>query len=147
MFAFVNPDEGSMIQGWLDINYGGMDILDVLNKWKNGIPEQKQRIAFDMDIKGRMSGARGLTFENFADELRAFDRLEHRIEEAIAEELSARAARQQRVDNLLSGTDVLVLPGDDGIFHPTTRAAFTEDELTAVQSGKALTKIIEQRGG
>ncbi len=142
MFAFIDPAYSTMIQGWVDVNYSDHDMLDILQKWLNSIPKQKQQLAFNFDAQGRMDGNSPGTFQNFANELGAFDRLEERINRAINAELAARGRRHVAVAQFLKRTELLLLPGEDETFRKTTRAAFTEDDLAGVRSGDALTKII-----
>ena len=141
-FAYLDRPDDSMMQGWLEVNYEGKDLLDYLYKWKNGIPEQKQQLAYEYEISGRMKAMDPAAFTSLNKQLQAFDRLEKQLDAAIAAETKAHTARHQQVGDLLRNAEILVLPGTDQVFHATTRPAFSPDDFEAVRAGGALTKMI-----
>jgi len=141
-FAFFDQPHGTVMQGWVNVRNTGDEILNVLSKWKDSIPTQKQQLAYDYEIDGRMSGSAPDVFKDFTKQLRAFDRLERRLVAAIEAERKARIAQQRRVRTLLRDADILIMPGEEALFHPTTQPAFRESDLEAVRAGDVLTKIV-----
>ncbi|UCC29081.1 MAG: hypothetical protein JSU86_12865 [Phycisphaerales bacterium] len=141
-FAYLDRPDDSMMQGWLEVNYEGKDLLDYLYKWKNSIPEQKQQLAYEYEISGRMNAMDPAAFTSLDKQLQAFDRLEKQLDAAIAAETKAHTARHQQVGDLLRDAEILVLPGTDQVFHATTRPAFSPDDFEAVRAGGALTKMV-----
>jgi len=141
-FAYLDRPDDSLMQGWLEVNYEGKDLLDYLYKWKNSIPEQKQRLAYDYEISGRTDSIDPAAFKSLTKQLRAFDRLEKRLDAAITAEVKAQTARHQQIRDLLRDAEILILPGSDQVFHATTRAAFSPDDFEAVRAAGALTKMV-----
>lgn len=141
-FAFFDRDHGDLMQGWLDVRSTGNGILDTLYEWQNNIPEQKQRLAYDFKINERMKADNPLVFESFARRLRALEQLEQRIGASITAELEAQSARFHKVRDLLHRADILILPGEEAFFQPTTRPAITVEDLTAVRAGGVVSKMV-----
>lgn len=136
MFAFLDREYGDVMQGWLDVRRTGDDILDTLNNWKNSIGEQKQWLAYDYEVNGRIEGSDPANFKSFRKQFRAFNRLERRIGRAIKAELRARTQRQHQLRDFLRHAEILLMPGGDELFHPTTQPAFGDDDLAATRGSR-----------
>ncbi len=141
-FAFFDRDHGDLMQGWLDVRSTGNGILDTLYEWQNSIPEQKQRLAYDFKINERMKASNPVVFESFARRLRAVEQLEQRIDASITAELEAQSARFHKVRDLLHRADILILPGEEVFFQPTTRPALTVEDLAVVRAGGVVSKMV-----
>jgi len=141
-FAFVDRKHEDMIQGWMSIHPEGHDILSYLQRWKNMIPDLKQQLAYDYEITGKMQTGDPEIFEAFTNQLDAIEEFEERLNSTIKAEMSADAHRQQKVRDLFRSAEIRLLPGREEVFQPATRAAFNEEEVQAIHSGGALTKII-----
>lgn len=141
-FAFFDRDHGDLMQGWLDVRSTGNGILDTLYEWQNSIPEQKQRLAYDFKISERMKASNPVVFESFARRLRAVEQLEQRIDASITAELEAQSARFHKVRDLLHRADILILPGEEAFFQPTTRPALTVEDLAVVRAGGVVSKMV-----
>ncbi len=141
-FAFFDRDHGDMMQGWLEVRSTGSGILDTLYQWRNNIPQQKQQLAYDFKISERMKADNPVVFESFARRLRALEELEQRIGVSITSELEAQSTRFHKVRDLLHQADILILPGEDTFFRPTTRPALTKEDLTAVRAGGVVSKMV-----
>ena len=141
-FAFVDPGQSDMIQGWIDVNNIGHDIVQMLRGWKNDIPEQKRMLAYHYETSGRMNSSPTEAFEDFSEQLNAFNKLERQIDRTIGHETQVMADRSRRISTFLRSAELLVMPGDDTVFHPTTQAMFTSDDLNGARGGHAQSKIV-----
>lgn len=141
-FAFLDRDQGDLMQGWLKVNHERAELVDLLCRWRDNIPQQRRRSAYDFEISGRMSHSDPDAFECFSKQLDAIDRLESRLDETIEAELAARTTRHERVHELFHGVEIQIMPGGDPLFHPGTRPAFNDKNLVAVRAGGAVTKIV-----
>lgn len=141
-FAYLNPDSQSAIQGWLDVNPGGTEILDFLMRWRDNIPKMREAMAFEMELAGGTTTYNSFFFDGFTKQLGAFERLERQLNQAITREQQAQAAANMQYNELLRNAEVLLLPSPTGFFHPTTRPAVSEAELASVQSGTPISKMI-----
>ncbi len=141
-FAFINPDKDEAVQGWLDVNPGGTEIVDFLMRWYNDIPQMRQALAYELELAGGSNARNSGIFEGFVTQLRAFDRLESQLAQAIADERQAQADSAWQYNEFLRNAEVLLLPSETGFFHPTTQPTVTEAELASVRSGKTISKVI-----
>ncbi len=141
-FGFWNHDDATALKGWVEVNFAGTELVDTLREWKDRIPEQKQWLAYDFEIKGKLDTTDSKVFASFAKQLRAFDKLEREIDEAIMQETRMQEQRQRRVHEVLSDSVVLMLPTGSGIFHPTTQPVFAPEDVTRAKSGDAVTKVL-----
>ncbi len=141
-FAYVDREHDAFMQGWLDVNGRGFDLLDVLYGWQESIPQQKHQLAFDLDLRGAPNSADGEVFNQFATQLQAYDRLERSIDQTIQSELRARTSRTNGWNHFLSGAEVLIMPGGEPVFQATTRPAISRAELASLNEGDSLTKIV-----
>jgi hypothetical protein len=141
-FAFFDRETESTVQGWVDVHSVGDDVLDMLYKWKEGIPQQRRRLAYNYEISGWPDGVNADDFGGFGEQLEAFDRLERRIDEALAAERKAHSTRQREVGDLLRRSEILLMPGGEPFFHPTTLPAFNDADLASVRAGDVVTKIV-----
>jgi len=138
---FDQPNETAM-QGWLDIRNTGSDLVSVLNKWKDSIAEQKRQMAYELEIDGRMRVNDPDVFKSFKKQMQAYNRLERQLENSIKAEYRSETANQRERRDLLRNVDVVIMPGEDPFFSPTTQPAFTESDLEAIRTGEVVTKIV-----
>ena len=141
-FAYVDRENDAFMQGWLEVNGRGFDLLDILYRWRESVPRQKHQLAFEMDLRGEPTAADEEMFNQFAEQLQAFDRLEQRIDQTIQSELRARTLRTDGWNHFLNGAEVLIMPGGEPVFQATTRPAISRAELASLSEGESLTKII-----
>jgi hypothetical protein len=141
-FAFIDQGQPAAAQGSIHVNLGSNTLLDMLTKWKKDIPEQKKWFAYEYEIRGRLKGGDEQAFQSWAKQMRAFDRLERRIEQAIRQEQSVVARQQSQYNSFLASTEVLMLPGAQGVFRPTTEPAFSQQELAKLWKGQSLSKML-----
>lgn len=141
-FAFLDPDTSTAVQGWINVNARDTEMIDFLQNWRNSIPEQKQWLAYDLEIQGKLKGGNTNAFTSFAHQLRAYDRLANQLDQAIVEEMRARAETTRNYDAFLQSAELLVLPGGEEFFSPTTKAAFSAEDLDRVRSGETMSKML-----
>ena len=141
-FAMIDRQHGASLQGWVDVHGGGSDILDALYRWKNNVPRHKERIAFEWDLLDGSNAGNTGNFFGFSTQLDALNTLDQRIDGVIESELAAQAERQRNVNGFLRNAEILLVPGTEKFFHPTTDPTFNEDDLTSVRNGQAMSKIV-----
>lgn len=141
-FAFFDQDQPAAAQGWIQVNHGGNELIDILQRWKAEIPQQKNWFAYDFELKGKLDGKDQQSFRSFAKQLRAFDRLERQLDWAIESELRNGAWARQRYNQFFSNAEVLMLPGGEGVFHPTTQPAFDREDVQKVWDGDSVSKVL-----
>ncbi len=141
-FAFFDQPKQAVMQGWLDIRNTKSDLASVLSKWKDSIDEQKKRLAFDLEVDGRMTLSDPEVFNEFEKQMKACDRLNRSIDAAIKMEYRAQKTKKKNIVDLLHDAELVIMPGEDTFFHPTTQPAFNEDDVAAVHAGNAVTKMI-----
>ena len=141
-FGCWDQDDETTFKGWVRVNTGGTELIDTLREWKADIPKQKHWLAYDFELKGKLYNTDAAVFRRFANQLRAFDRLERQMDEAIAHEEQMQAEMNRRHNDFLAHTEILVLPGDEGWFYPTTMPTFTDDDVRLVKSGNSMTKLL-----
>ncbi len=141
-FAFFDHEKGSSMQGWVDVRNAGDDVLDILYRWKNGIPQQKQRVAYELELTSGLHGNNPAAFESLSHQFAALDQLEQRIDQAIIAERKAHGTQMLSARDFLREAEVLLVPGEGDFFRATTEPAFTEDDVENVNSGQAMTKLV-----
>ncbi len=141
-FGFWDDDHDAPLQGAVQVNTNGTDLLDTLQRWRQALPKQKEWLAYDFELKGKLNTPDATVFKSFARQLRAFNRLERRLDEVIASEQAIQNEQNERNRQFLQKTRILVLPGGTAFFEPTTRPAFTENDVKTVRSGQEVTKLI-----
>ncbi|MCH7839390.1 MAG: hypothetical protein IID38_04025 [Planctomycetes bacterium] len=141
-FALLDQDEAKAVQGWIHVATTGTELVDVLRKWRNDIPEQKQGLAYDFELQNNLQTRNAKVFKSFARQLRAFNQLERELDAAIDREMQTQAHAQMRTGGFLHNIEVLLLPGDNSFFRPTTQPAFSKQELDRVRSGEAASKMV-----
>lgn len=141
-FAYLKPDQDKAVQGWVDVNPGGTDMIDFLNRWYENIPQMRQSLAFELEMAGGTKMANPSVFEGFAKQLAAFDHLESQLGDAIQEEKQAEAEAANRYNEYLRSAHILLLPSKTEFFQPTTQPTFTDAELASVEAGTPMNKIV-----
>jgi hypothetical protein len=141
-FAYFDADRASAMQGWVDVNLRGDDLIDTLRSWKAMIPQYKQQVAYDFEIKGGIESGDPHSFHELRHELQAFDWVEKEIDKTIKRELKRCQAHRFKNDQLINSAQVLLLPSEGGLFHPTTDPAFTPEEVNQVRNGQPLSKML-----
>ena len=140
-FALLLQDSATAAQGWIHVNPIEGGLVDLFRKWKQNIPTQKQMLAYDYDLQGKIQRDPA-EFESLTRQLCAFEQLERKLDYAIARERGMYDAARERYTEFLKDAVVLVLPGDQGFINPMTRPAFSEDDLGYVRSGDTVTKVL-----
>jgi len=141
-FGYWNQDESTAFKGWVRVNSCGNDLVSTLRRWKDQIPKQKNAIAYDFELKGHVTGRDTEPFKSFAKQMRAFDRLQRQIDNAINNELRIQNEMNKQQFTFLNNTEVLLLPGGGDMFHPTTMPAFNEKDLKTVKNGGVMSKLL-----
>jgi hypothetical protein len=141
-FAYFDADRAAAMQGWVDINNNQGELISTLASWKATIPQLKNQLAYDFELRGGVVSADTKWFREFQQELRAFDWMEKEIDKCLKREMKRSAHRFQKQNELLTSAQVLLLPSQGGVFHPTTEPAFSPSELAQVHNGQALTKFL-----
>ncbi len=141
-FAFVDREHQDMMQGWLEINGERYNMLDFLYTWKSQIPQQKRQLAYDFELRYKTDRGDADVFKGFTKEVEAFDRLDRQLDKMIKEEVSAQRDWKQRTHQLFQNAELRILPGGEPVFHPATRAAFTDNDMSTVRNGNPITKFV-----
>lgn len=141
-FGLWDQAHAGGLQGWINVNSSNADLVDVLREWKARIPQQKQWLAYDHELQGKLQATDAKVFRSFAKQLRAFDRLDREISEAIVRESQLQVETRHHSREFLDSARILVLPGGSPLFHPTTRPAFNEQDVEMVRSGEVVTKML-----
>jgi hypothetical protein len=141
-FAYFDHPHDALMQGWLDVRTTGSDLLSMLTKWRDWIPEQKKRLAFAFEIDGRMREADPEVFQSFQKQIDAYDQLHRKLQQAIDTERRVLEKRRGQVRDLFDSADVVIMPGQNPFFRATTEPAFTEADLDDVRAGNVVTKLV-----
>ena len=141
-FALFDQPHTTAMQGWLEVRNTRSDLVSVLAKWRDSIAEHKQQLAYDLEIDGRTSVSDPEVFKSFKKQIQAYNRLERWLETAIKAEYRPREARPGEVRDLLRQADLVIMPGEDSFFNPTTQPTFSEDDLKSIRAGDAMAKIV-----
>ncbi|MGD2108669.1 MAG: hypothetical protein PVI86_04690, partial [Phycisphaerae bacterium] len=140
-FAFVDRKQGDMMQGWLDVNQDRDSMLGFLRSWKNQIPEYKRQFAYDFEIRNTpTTDPEGI--KAFKKQIAALDRLEKQLDKMIRSETRSRDDRRRQTQRLFTNTEFRIMPGGQPVFHPATRAAFNDTDMTTVRKGDPVTKFV-----
>lgn len=142
MFGMFDPSAGAAYQGWLAVNNGGDEVISALNEWRQTAREQQQWLGYDFKMTGKYESPNHWHFNRFAQEIRNLRALEAKIENAILAEMHYQRTKRNQWNQVLAGAEVLLMPGQGGFFSPSTKPAFSEEELTKLQGGNALTKVV-----
>ncbi len=141
-FGYWDHDQTTAMKGWINVRNTGTGLMDTLQSWKDLIPQQKQWIAYNHEIQGKLDTADASAFQTFAKQIRAFDQLERDLGEMIAHEHMMQAETQKKRTDLLSDAVVLFLPVGGDFFHPTTLPTFAPEDVALVKNGEPVTKIL-----
>lgn len=142
-FAYFDPDRGAAYQGWISVNNGGDDVMSLMTEWRDTVHNQEEWLAYDYKINGKFASNDPGYFNRFQDRLAGLRRLEAKINAAIAAEQQDRQQMCQYANNYLGDTQVVLMPGGSGNYgFPATMPAFQPADLSAVQGGQPVTKVI-----
>lgn len=141
-FAFFDPQNRAAMQGWLEVNHDQGDLVELLRRWKSDIAQYKKNLAFTFQAHGHLTSADNEAFTEFRADIKSFERMEWRIELLIRHELQRRRWNPEGQNELVRDSQLLLLPGQDDFFHPTTKPAFSDGDLSQVRSGNAVTKLV-----
>lgn len=141
-FAFFDQSKSNSVQGWVQVNQENTSLLETLIKWKQEIPELKQKAAFNHEINGNLHLKDTDVFQGFAKDLRAFDRIEIYLDEAIEREMEASIEFTNDGLEMLQNSEVLVMESDNTYFHEVTMPAFDKGDMSRVRSGEPMTKML-----
>ncbi|UCE61187.1 MAG: hypothetical protein JSU63_05440 [Phycisphaerales bacterium] len=163
-FAYFDQPNDTAMQGWLNVRNTGSDLASVLAKWRDSITQQKQRLAYDLEIDGSMDLKTRDIYKDYGEKMDAYDPLEHRsppevfksfkkqmqaynklerqLQKTIRAESRVQQARYREMDDLFRYADVVIMPGEDSFFAPTTQPTFSKDDLRAVRNGNPVSKLV-----
>lgn len=141
-FGYWADDGDTLFEGRMQVNLTNQSLLETLKSWKQEIPRQKAWLAEDFELKGKLKTTDARVFKNFAKQLRAFERLERQIDQLIEQEAQHQFESQIVNEQMLDMSRVLVFPGGGGFSHPTTLAAFTEDDINLAHNGENVGRFI-----
>jgi hypothetical protein len=142
MFGLLDQDNETAYQGWISVNYGGDDVLDLLTEWRDTVADQKKWLGFENKIEGKLSSRDASHFKQFQKDLRNIERLENRIDRAIKQEKWSNKEHWAERVELIQNAEVLLMPGEFDFFRPSTQPAFRDAELASIRSGDVLTKVV-----
>lgn len=142
MFGLFDQNRGTIYQGWIGVNNGGDDVLSTLTQWRDTVREQQSWLGFEYQIEGKFASRKSSDFRQYSRQLKSLERLERRINSAIADEMRDRARQQQQHNEIFGQAEVLLIPGQADYFHPCTQPTFTDGELNNIRNGKPLTKVV-----
>lgn len=142
MFGMYDENNGTAYQGWINVNNGGDDYLDLLREWRDTVHAQKNWLGYDTKLTGKFASTDPAHFSWFKKQVKNIKRLENRINNAIEAEKRDRVRMAQKYGKLFEHTDVLLTPSAFDFSHPSTMPAFVTDELDRVRDGYPVTKII-----
>jgi hypothetical protein len=140
-FAVWEQDPQSTVQGNLTVNPPSTALLDVLQKWQARIPELKQQLAFDAEIKGK-ANTDAQSFSAFKRQLSALERLGDQIDRAVWWQEKWNKRHAPEYEHFVDQAVLLVLPGDERQLDPRTRPAFCASDVENVRDGSPLTKVL-----
>ena len=141
-FAFFDPQNRAAMQGWLEVNHDQGDLVELLRRWKSDIAQYKKNLAFSFQAHGNLVSANNEAFTDFRADIKSFERMEWRIDLLIRHELQRRRWNPEGKNELVRNSQLLLLPGQDDYFHPTTQPAFSDADLSQVRSGNSVTKLV-----
>ncbi|MFQ5462394.1 MAG: hypothetical protein ACE5E5_07175 [Phycisphaerae bacterium] len=142
VFGLFDQELGAAYQGWINVNHPGDDLVSVLTSWRDAVKEQKQWLGFDQKIGGAFNSPSHRPFKTFQKQIKSLNRLQRRIERALAAEKKDVARRNKDQARFLESADVLLMPGTGDFFRPATRPAFADAELASIRDGNPLTKVV-----
>ena len=142
MFGMYDENNGTAYQGWINVNNGGDDYLDLLREWRDTVHAQKVWLGYDTKLSGKFASTDPAHFSWFSKQVRNIKRLENRINNAIEAEKWNRVRMAEKFGKLFEHTDVLLTPSAFDFSHPSTMPAFVVEELDRVRDGYPMTKII-----
>jgi|GEM_PF-2447793 len=142
MFGMFDEYNGKAYQGWLNVNNGSDDYLDLLREWRNTVHQQKAWLGYDRKLDGQFASDNPTFFKDYAKQVRAITRLENRINDAIEAEKRDRLDKMQQQASVFGNAEVLLTPSVIDFDHPSTRPAISTEELDRVGDGYPLTKIV-----
>jgi len=141
-FGLFDHDHDAVFQGWISVNGSGDDVLNLFMDWRDTVHQQEEWLGFENRITGKLESREAEHFKKFTKDLRSIRRLERRIDDAIQDEIAARIKQQQMRNRFLGGTEILLMPGQDNLFRPATRPAFSNEELAQTASSDPMTKVV-----
>ncbi len=142
MFGLFDPDRGGAYQGWISVNSAGDDVLGAMEDWKQSIQKQQNWLAYEAKASGKFQSHDADDFTSFEKNLGELRRLEKRIARAINRERLDRKHRGIQQSKTLADAEVLIVPGGESFMRPWTRPTFSQEELSTVRAGTALTKFV-----
>ncbi len=141
-FGYWADDGDKLFEGRLQVNLTNQSLLETLKSWKTEIPRQKAWLAEDFELSGKLQTSDARVFKNFAKQLRAFERLERQIDQLIEQEAQQQFETQIVNQQMLDMSRVLIFPGGGGFTHPTTLAAFTDQDVQRADNGESVGRFI-----
>ncbi len=141
-FGYWSDDGDTLFEGRMSVNLTNQSLIQMLKTWKQEIPRQKAWLAEDFELRGKLQTSDARVFKNFAKQLRAFERLEREIDQLIVQEAQQQHEMAVLNQQMLDMSRVLIFPGGGGFSHPTTLAAFTEQDVQRAQDGDPVGRFI-----
>ncbi len=141
-FAFFDPDNGAAYQGWIAVNNGGDDLASAMAEWRDAVHAEQEWLAFENKLDGNFTSRNPNDFKCFTKQVRTLKNLEAKIDKAAKAQAREQWDRAREQVALLSGAEVLLMPGQPSMLTPATAPAFDESELSLARSGEAVTKVV-----
>jgi hypothetical protein len=142
MFGMFDPNNGAAYQGWIGVNNGGDDVLSALNEWRTTVREQQSWLAFAYKMEGKFESGNPKWFDQYHKDLKSLRNLEKKVQGAIIGEMQWQKQQRQEWNEVLTDAQILLMPGQGGFFSPSTKPAFTEEDLADIEDGTAVTKVV-----
>lgn len=136
------PEQPTNYQGWIQVNSTGDELVDMFRDWKGQMVEEKQQLAYAYEAEGNVDKADKESWKAFRRQMRTIDNIERQIGHAIHNESSRSSSIRRRNNDFMQKSVVLMFPGGDGSFYPTTHAAFTPEDMDQIKNGEAVTKLL-----
>ncbi len=141
-FAMLASDKNRAIQGWVEVGAGGTELVHFLQRWRDGVQKQKQVLAYDLEIDGEFQNPDPEVYASFKKQVQALEKIERELAGAINREMRAQYSWNNDRGEFLRSAEILLFPGQNDMFNPTTEAVFTSSEVGQAFSGGAMSKMV-----
>lgn len=141
-FAMLAADKNRAIQGWVEVGAGGTELVHFLQRWRDGVQQQKQVLAYDLEIDGEFQNPNPEVYESFKKQVQALGKIERQLNSAIKRETRAQNSWTNNRGEFLRTAEILLFPGQNDMFNPTTEAVFTSSEVGQAFSGGSMSKMV-----
>lgn len=141
-FAMLASDKNRAIQGWVEVGAGGTELVHFLQRWRDGVQQQKQVLAYDLEIDGEFQNPDPEVYASFKKQVQALEKIEQQLNRAIRREMRAQNSWNNSRGEFLRTAEILLFPGQNDMFNPTTEAVFTSSEVSQAFGGGSMSKMV-----